>query len=47
MEIELMKKNKAMEAESAFRPNSFCPKSFSTEKQVYGLDVEITKVNQN
>ena len=40
-----MKKNKALEAESAFRPNSFCGKTFSTEKQIYGLDVEITKVN--
>ncbi len=40
-----MKKNKALEGESAFKPNSFCAKTFSTEKQIYGLDVEITKVN--
>ena len=39
MEVELMKKSKALEGESAFRPNSFCPKPFNSEKQVYSLDV--------
>ena len=44
MEVELMKKSKALEGESAFRPNSFNPKTLSSDKQIYGLDVEINKV---
>lgn len=44
MEVELMKKNKAMEAEAPFKPNSFLPKTLNSNKNVYGLDVEINKV---
>lgn len=39
-----MKKNKALEAEAPFKPNSFLPKTLNPDKKIYGLDVEINKV---
>lgn len=45
MEVQLMKKNKALEAQAPFKPNSFLPKTLNPDKKIYGLDMEINKVN--
>lgn len=43
MEVQLLKKNKALEPEAAYKPNSFLPKTLNSDKKIYGLDVEINK----
>jgi hypothetical protein len=38
-----MRKSKAKEGEAAFMPNKFSSEMLSKNKEIYGLDREITK----
>lgn len=39
LELDRNKRNKSMEGEAKFKPNSFSPKLLSNNKSVYGEDV--------
>ena len=45
MEIELMKRNKSKQAEQAFKPNSFIPKVFNSNRLIYQNDDSLKAVN--
>lgn len=40
-----MRKDKSLEAEAKFRPNSFHHTVFNIDKKIYGEDVELKHVN--
>ena len=40
-----MKKDKSLEGEAKFRPNSFHHTVFNNDKKIYGEDVELKHVN--
>lgn len=44
-QLEQMKKDKALEGENKFRPNSFHPNTFNKDIKVFGEDVELKEVN--